>query len=270
LHARQVAQLKVWLGKDPRQLRFPFALWTVKMIQSLIKERFGVAYGISGVHKLLKELGYSYQKPRLKAEEQNSEKVNYWLTEEYPAIKKEAQKEKRAIYFADESGFQATHNKMRTWGKKGKRPVVSHTGRRFSKGVISAVTPQGKLQFMQYDGGMNQELFISFLKRLEGCEKKKITLIVDGLPVHKGKKVKEYVEASQGRIKLYFLPGYSPELNPDELVWSTAKSFVQRKMVRTKKELERTIATFLHSIQKRKGYIEQLFLHPEVAYITKT
>lgn len=267
LTATEIRRLKGYLSRDPRQLKFHFGLWTIKMVQKLVKEKFGKEYGISGVHNLLKSLGYSYQKPLLRATQRNPEVIEKWKKEEYPKIKKEAREEKRNIYFSDESGFQSIHNKVKTWGKKGKRPIVEHTGRRFSKGVISALTPQGKLRFMQYDGGMNSDLFIKFLERLQAGEKKKITLIVDGLPVHKSKRVKDYVKSRKGKIKMYFLPGYSPNLNPDELVWSMAKRYVSSKLVKTKGELENHIASFMHSLQKRKRTVQKLFEHPDVAYV---
>jgi transposase len=263
----EINKLKKWLSKDPRQLKFHFGLWTVQMVRKLVKDKFGKEYALSGMHNLLKSLGYTYQKPLLRAIQQNPQAVETWKKEEYPKIRSEAKREKRNIYFSDESGFQSIHNKSKTWGIKGERPVVEHTGRRFSKGVISAITPQGKLRFMQYDGGMDSELFIKFLERLQAGEKKKITLILDGLPVHKSKAVKEYVEKTEGKIKVYFLPSYSPGLNPDELVWSVAKGHISKTLVRTKAELERHISTFLHSIQKRKGFIQRLFEHDAVAYI---
>lgn len=263
----QLRKLKNLIGKDPRQLKFHFGLWTIAMVAKLIKDKFNVEYKISGIHRLLHELGYSYQKPILKPIERNKKAVQAWIKEEYPKIRKEARKEKRSIYFGDESGFQSIHNKVKTWGKVGVRPIVEHTGRRFSKGVVSAITPQGKIKFMQYDGGMTKELFIKFLKRLQDSNQRKVTLIVDGLPAHKAKKVKEYIQQTEGKMKLYHLPGYSPDLNPDELVWSEAKGYVQRNLPTTKKELERSIASILYSMQKREDHIRKLFCHPKVAYI---
>lgn len=266
----QIAMLKKLLNKDPRQLKFHFGLWTIEMVRQLVRERFGKEYAISGIHNLLHSLGYSYQTPILKPVEQNPKAVQTFMQEEYPNIKKEAQIEGRDIYFSDESGFQSIHNKVKTWSKQGQRPVITHTGRRFSKGVISAITPTGKIRFMQYDGGMNQDLFILFLKRLQASSEKPITLIVDGLPVHKSKRVREYIQNTQGAIKMYLLPGYSPDLNPDELVWSAAKRHVQRKLIRTKSQLEKEIASFMHRIQKTPGYISSLFKHPSVAYISES
>lgn len=271
LTATEIRKLKKWLGKDPRQLKFHFGLWTIKMVRELIKNKFNKEYGISGIHNLLVSIGYSYQTPILKPIERNEEKVQEWVKEEYPKIKKEAKKEMRTVFFADESGFQSIHNKVKTWGKKGERPVVEQTGRRFSKGVISAITPQGKIAFMQFDGGMTAKLFIKFIKRLESnTKKRKITLIVDSLPAHKSKLVKEYIESTKGKVKIYYLPGYSPNLNPDELVWSNAKREVQRKLSKTKGELEKNIRTYMHRIQKKDGFIKGLFDHPDVAYITET
>lgn len=129
------------------------------MVRELVRDKFGKEYGLSGMHNLVKNLEYTYQKPLLKATQRNPEAIAKWKKEKYPRIKAEAKKEKRSIYFSDESGFQSIHNKVKTWGIKGKRPIVEHTGKRFSKGVISALTPQGKFRFMQYDGGMNSKLF---------------------------------------------------------------------------------------------------------------
>jgi len=270
LTAGELRRLEKYLSKDPRQLKFYDGLWTVNMVREIILKKFGKEYGISGIHNLLKSLGYTYQKPMFRATQRNPEAISEWKKITYPAIRVEAKEENREIYFSDESGFQSIHNKVKTWGKKGKRPVINNTGRRFSKGVISAITPQGKIRFMQYEGGMNTQLYIRFLNRLQTGEDRKITLIVDGLPVHKSRAVKDYISNSEGRIKMYILPGYAPELNPDELVWSVAKNKVSRRLVSTKKDLESKISSFMHSIQKKKGFIRQLFKHPDVAYINET
>jgi transposase len=228
----------------------------------LIHTRFNKRYGISGIHRLLHALGYSYQSPILVPIEKNPESVTHFLTHEYPRIQRDTIQKGGEIFFADESGFQSIFNGVKTWGEKGVRPRISHTGRRFTKGVISALTPSGTIRFMQYDGGMNQDLFILFLKRLLASTTKPVSLIVDGLPAHKGKRVKDFVSSVSTQLTLYFLPGYSPDLNPDELVWSAAKRQIRKTLIHTKTQLEKEIASYMHRLQKTPTAVRRFFDHP--------
>lgn len=255
-----------WLIKDPRQLSFDFGLWTLEMVKELIKQKFGKDLHITTVDRLLDRIGFTHQKPLFRAWQQDPDKVQVWFENEYPAIKEEAVEEDRQIFFEDEAGFRSTDTKGKTWAKKGERPVVRTTGARFGFNAISAVTAKGELRFSLYEGSFTGEVFIDFLKRLLDSVEGNVTLIVDGHPVHKRIKVKEFIESTNGRLKMYFLPPYSPELNPDELIWQQTKGLTKRKMIGGPKQLKAHVQSLLHSLQKRKDKIVKLFSHPDVAY----
>jgi len=261
-------KLQKWLIKDPRQLNFDFGLWTLQMIQELIKIKFEKEVGLSTVKRVMERIGYTPQRPIFRAYQQNKDKVEKYLKEEYPEIEREAKCEGRIIFFSDEAGFRSDAHGGTTWAKKGQTPIVKATGARFGTNCISAVSKRGDLRFMLYEGSFVQQTFITFLERLMTTTDRPITIVVDGHPVHHGKGVKSFVESTNGKIKLYFLPPYSPELNPDELVWNNTKSNVKRKLANGPQQFISVISSYLHSIQKRPSLIQSLFSHPSLAYIT--
>ena len=216
LSPRQVAGLRrTILGKDPRQLRFEFALWTRDMVGELIKERYGVEMSKSAVGRLLKRMGLSPQRPLVRAYEQDPEAARRWKEEEYPKIAAAAKKAGATIFFCDEAGVRTDHHAGTTWAERGRTPVVRGTGRRASLNMISAVSAKGKLHFC-FTGRVNATSFIEYLKKLLHDVKGTIYLIVDGHSAHKASKTKQFVASTEGRLKLFYLLPYSPELNPDE------------------------------------------------------
>lgn len=267
---KQKQQLYNYLLKNPTQLKFEYALWTVEMIAALIKTKFGITYSSVQVGRLLKAIGFSKQKPLERAYQQNPEKVSEWLTTQYPSIKKEAKKEKREIYFSDEAGFHATVQYGTTWAPKGKTPIIKSTGQRQKVNCISAINNQGKLRFMLYDEKFTATVFIQFLKRLMHKQKKAITIIVDGHRTHFTKVVREYIESTKGKLKLYQLPSYSPELNPDELVWNNAKQKVaKKKHAETSKTFNEVVKQTMVGIQKDSNLVASFFCEKNVAYAMK-
>lgn len=259
-------KLKRFLMKDPRQLHFNFGLWTLEMVQSLIQQKFHKQLHLTTVDRLLNRIGYTHQKPLFRAWQQDPGRVEKWLDEEYPKIKKEAKKEKRQIFFEDEAGFRSTDTKGKTWAPRGKRPIVRTTGARFGFNAISAVSAKGALRFGLYEGSFDGDVFIDFLKKLLTTLDGKITLIVDGHPVHRRKKVQEFVDETKGKLKLYFLPPYSPEMNPDEFIWQATKSITKRATVSGPSQFKLHVSSILHSLQKQKTRILSIFSHPDVAY----
>ena len=170
------------------------------------------------VGRLLSQLGLSCQKPLWRAYQQDGSRVEPWMKQEFPRIRALAKKEKAQVYFEDESGVRSDFHAGSTWALRGKTPVVRVTGQRFSLNMISAISPRGELRFMVVKGGVGAKVFIGFLKRLVHGARRPLFLIVDGHPAHRAKLVKAYVESLEGRLRLFFLPPYSPKLNPDELV----------------------------------------------------
>jgi transposase len=267
LTVRQERELIKLLLKNPLQLRFEYALWTIDMIVGLISRKFSVNYSKVQVGRLMKKLGLSRQRPLERAIEQDPKKVKDWLTKHYPAIKREAKKEKREIYFSDEAGFHATAQYGSTWAPKGQTPIIKTSGKREKVNVISAINNKGKLRFMLYDENFNGTIFIAFLKRLTHKQKTPISIIVDGHKSHFTKQVKEYIAGTKGKLKLYQLPAYSPELNPDELVWNNAKQKVaKKKHTPTKKTFKEKVKETMTEIQKNTAMNKAFFAEPNVSY----
>lgn len=269
LNGKQIKKIyDIVTMKNPLQLKFEFALWTRDMVRDLIRDQFGVKLSLVSVGRLLKKMGLSPQKPLHRAYQQDAELVQQWLDSEFPKIKALARRERADIYFGDEASVRSDFHSGTTWAPKGQTPVVKTTGARFSVNMISAISPRGKLRFMTIDGRFNAVQFIEFLKRLVYNSKRPVFLIVDGHPTHKAKIVREYIESTKGKLRLFILPPYSPELNPDELVWNNLKSHrVGRKMITGPDDLKKKIISSLRSLQKMPQKIKGFFREKHVRYI---
>lgn len=253
--------------KNPLQLKFEYALWTIPMIRKLIKDRFGISLSNSSVHRTLEQLGLSPQRPLWRAYQQNPVAVDHWIHTEFPKLKRRAKRLGADIFFGDEAGVRSDHHSATTWARKGVTPVVSSTGARFGFNMISAVSPRGQLRFMVVEGRVNAATFIEFLKRLLHGSQSPVMLVVDGHPSHKAKMVKEFVASQEGKLELYILPGYSPELNPDELVWNHLKTNVLGRIMHTSKEqMKRAAVNHLRKLQKLPDVIRGFFHTPATSY----
>ena len=258
---------KAITNKTPEQYRFPFVLWTSKLVGKLIKERFGIKLSKASVCRLLNQLGLSAQRPLWRAYQQSPERVEDWIQNEYPAIRARAKREKAEIWFADEAGIRSDAHAGTTWSPRGKTPIVSSTGARFGMNVISAVNPQGKFRFMCVNGRVNAGVFIDFLKRMIESTDRKVFLIVDGHPSHKANKVSKFLESVADCMELFFLPPYSPELNPDEYVWNDLKNnSLGRKAITSIEEMKREVISYLRFIQKTPERVRSFFNAPTTAY----
>ena len=222
--ARMIAWVyRVVTGGDPRQYKFPFALWTRNAIAILLYRRYGVRLSANSVGRLLAHLGITPQKPLWRAYQQDPERVRQWIQAEYPAIARQAQQEKAEIWFGDESGVRSDYHAGTTWAARGKTPVVRTTGARYRLNMLSAVNRRGKMRFMIEAKGLNADVMCRFLDRLMAGQKRRVFLILDGHPIHKSARLARKVSGFDGRLKLFQLPPYSPELNPDEGVWREVK-----------------------------------------------
>lgn len=266
----QKSQVFRWVnGKNPMQYGFDFALWTRDAVRELILKKFNIGLSVTSVGSLLAELNLTPQKPLQRAYQRDPEAIERWQRNTFPAIAKQAKAEGAAIYFWDESGFRADAVQGKTWALRGETPVVNRPGQRQSVSAASAVNAKGAFWFATYQGGLTGELFVELLKKLMHRRKKPLHLVVDGLPAHKKSVVKEYVVSTEGRLSLHFLPGYAPDLNPDELVWSHAKrTGVARKPLLKGEKLQERVHGQLQEIGNNPKLVRSFFKHPSVAYIS--
>ncbi|MBI3483814.1 MAG: IS630 family transposase [Acidobacteria bacterium] len=251
----------------PDQLKIPFSLWTREAVRDLIRRKFGIRLSLWTVGRYLRRWGFTPQKPVRRAYERDPAAVRRWLKKQYPAIQGVARREKATIFWGDEMGMRSDHQAGRSWGRRGQTPVIPGTGKRFRSNMISAISNRGKLAFMVFENRFTAVVFVLFMRRLIRHAKRKVFLIVDGHPVHVAAAVKRWVARHRKQIRLFFLPGYSPELNPDELLNQDVKSnAVGRKRPRDKGELLRNVRHYLWSTQRQPDKVQNYFLHPNVHY----
>jgi transposase len=268
LNEKQCQRIRTWIvGKDPRQFGFDFGLWTRSIVRALIKERLGVEVSLATVGTVLSRLNITPQKPLRRAYERDPEAVKHWIEQEYPQLRKRAKSRGASIFFLDEAGFSSEPNLGRTYGAKGKTPVVRTTGQRQKVNAISAVNAKGAFWCVVYTGKLNAETFVAFLKDFLKGRRSKVFLVVDGHPSHRAKLVQEFVQSTQGRLELHFLPPYAPDLNPDEFVWQYAKTNgIAKKPLKQNEPLLARVEADLCSIGQNKSLVRSFFRAPSVAY----
>jgi len=258
---------KTIIGNNPLQLKFEFALWTRDMVRDLIRRQFDIKLSPVSVGRLLKKLGFTPQKPLHRAYQQNPELVLQWQAQELPKILARAKAEQATLYYADESSVRSDYHTGTTWAIKGKTPVVRQTGSRFKINALSAISPGGQMRFMTYETNLTAEVFCDFLRRLLYQAKKPVYLVVDNHPVHRSQRVRKFIEEAKGKLKLFFLPAYSPELNPDELVWADLKKNISRRILKGKTDLRVRVVSHLRSLQNMPDKVAKFFHHPAVKFI---
>ena len=268
LNAQQEKEIqRMIVDKMPDQLKLPYALWTRKAIRDLIKRTYKINIAIRTVGDYLNCWGFTPQKPKKKAYEQNDKAVKKWLQEEYPNIVKKAKKGNAEIHWGDETGMKNTSQYGRSYAPKGKTPVKKTMAKRISINMVSTVTNQGKVRFMTYEGTMNAQRFVVFLKRLIKGSIKKVFLILDNLKVHHSKIVKAWAEKNNDKIELFYLPSYSPEINPDEYLNNDLKSGIGLKPTpKNQKQMKSNVKSHMMLLQKNPKRVANYFRHESIKY----
>lgn len=261
------AIVKQITDRTPDQLKLPFALWTREAVRDLIAQRTGLQVSVRTAGRYLKRWGFTPQKPLRRAYERDPAAVKRWKEQEYPAIVKQAKVENAEIHWGDQLGARSDHQAGCSYGRRGVTPVIPGAGRRFQTNMMSSITNRGHLCFLIFGGSFNAEVFITFCRRLLRQRRRRIFLIVDGHPVHRSAATRDWMHANRHRIQLFFLPGYSPELNPDEYLNNDVKTnAVGRQRPANKDELILNLNQYLRDTQRRPNIVRKYFQAESVQY----
>ena len=253
--------------RHPEQLKLPFSLWTSEAVRQLIRRRFAVRLSARSVRRHLKRWGFTPQKPVRVAYERNAEAVALWLREEYPAIRARAKREKACIYWGDEMGVRSDHQAGRSYAPKGRIPTRPGTGQRFGANLLSAITNRGSLAFMVFRGRFSAKVFLRFLRRLAKHSGRKAFLIVDRHPAHRSRTVRDWLAQNTGRLEMFFLPSYSPDLNPDEMLNQDVKSnAIGKRSPRSQGQMMRTMRGYLDRRRTNPDLVKRYFHEKSVRY----
>jgi transposase len=257
-----------WIvGKDPRQWGFDFGLWTRKIVQQMIVDRFAVSLALPSVGHLLTALEITPQKPLRRAYERDEAAVTKWKVETYPKLRRRAWKNGAEIFFLDEAGVRSDSALGRSYGLKGRTPVVKTSGKRQSINAISAVNSKGAFWYNVYSGKLNAALFTQFLRDFMKRRRKPVYMVIDSLPAHKTKSVEAYVASTKGKLELHYLPTYAPDTNPDEFVWHHLKqNGTSKKPLRTNESLKDRVTADLSAIERNPKLVRSFFMAESVAY----
>jgi transposase len=260
--------LRIVTERSPVGYGFESALWTRWMIRDIIFKEFGKLISITTTGRILKRIGLSPQRPLRRAIEQNPEEVREWKDKEYPQIKEAALREGGEIFFEDEAGVSTTSQSGTTWGPEGETPVIETAGPGLRLNMASAISPKGDMYFKTFEGSMNSDRFIEFLEELLRENEKPVFLITDNHSAHTSNKTIDFVESTNGRLRLFTLPPYAPELNPDEQVWNHLKNHrIAKQALDGMADLKEKTRKALDALQGTPQTIKIFFKKPEVAYV---
>ena len=255
------------VDETPRQFKLPFALWTRDAVRMVIKQRYSLDVPVRTISDYLHRWGFTPQKPTKRAYEQDPERLNHWLETDYLEIRAQAKKEKGEIHWGDETGINSDGYNVKGFAPKGQTPVIRLTTKRNKINMISSITNQGKVRFMLYSETMKAKVLIKFMARLVKDSPRKVFLILDNLRVHHSKVVQKWLEENEDKIRVFFLPPYSPEVNPDEYLNGDLKQRIRSGVpAKTKSDLTKKTRSFMKMLQCRPEHVMNYFKHPKIAY----
>ena len=264
--AQESEILKMLVDHNPEQYKIKGCMWTRDNVRELIQQKYGIDMPIRTVGEYLKRWGLTVQRPKKQEANQKPEQVEAWLNEQYPEIHAEAKAEGATIFWGDETAVQNVANYARGYAPKGQTPVVKIQAQKMHINMISAISNQGRLHFLLYSDSINSDKLISFMKDLiKTADGKKVYLILDNLKVHHSKKVSEWVGEHASEIRLFHLPPYSPEYNPDEYLNNDLKRNIgTQAMAKDVKDLEDHTNTFMNHLAGDEDHIKSYFKHQKL------
>jgi transposase len=231
LSQEQIVQLEQMLCQGAQAHGWPNQLWTTQRIAELICRTFGVSLHHDHIGRMLHQrLKWSPQKPKRRARERDEDAIKEWQSVTFPKILENAAERDAHLVFLDESGFMLTPTVRRTWAPQGQTPLLSCWDRRDRLSAISCITVSPErarfnFYFTLLPDNTNAKApdIVAFLRSLKHQLGGPFTVIWDGSKIHaRSKLVKRYL-AKHSEICEETLPGYAPELNPDEGVWGWTK-----------------------------------------------
>lgn len=268
LSDRQIAKLlKTIIGKNPRQLNFGPALWTLPLVAQLIERLFGIVLHASTVGRLLHAMGLTPQRPTRRAFQRDAEEIARWMTNDFPRIAEEVRRKQAVLLFLDETGVHEDHAIGTTWAPRGATPVVEVSGSRRRVNVISAISPRGRIWFRCYYGTLNASRYVEFLKDLSASISKPIVLVHDRHPAHTAASTRRYLKDCGRKLVAHELPAYAPELNPDEHVWSLLKGAFRTRPLSRDEDLTERVTASMQRLSTDPIAVTKFFDHPAVKYV---
>jgi transposase len=240
---------------------FPGAIWTCSRVARVISQEFGVSYDRSHVSRLLKEIGWSPQKPTVRASQRDESNIRYWRECTWPEVKHRARLERRELVFIDESGYYLLPFTARTYAPIGRTPVLKVFLTRDHLSIMSGVSPTGGLFTMIREDALNGDAAVMFLRHVRRCVDRKLLVIWDGSPIHRGKIMQNFLQNGAAKyIHLEALPPYAPDLNPDEGVWRYTKCADLRNICCLDlHELHRHVRGSYERLRRRPSLIKSFF-----------
>lgn len=255
------------VGQNPSQMSLPFALWNRRAVMELVKVLFDIDMPIRTVGEYLLRWGYTPQRPMKRALEQSPLKVEQWINETYPQIMARAKTEGATIYWGDETAVAEDGHWLRGYAPMGQTPVLAAPSKRHGLTMISAISNQGLVRFEFIEGAMNTDLMIGFLQGLIADSTRKVFLILDNLRVHHAKLVTEWLQEHQEEIEVFYLPPYSPELNPDEYLNREFKTRLRLSdRAQSKSALLEKANAFMEFLKETPQRVMAYFKHSAVRY----
>jgi len=259
--------IRLLIDKNPRELKFKFALWTRESVKAVIDREFDMDMPISTVGHYLKQWEFTSKKPIKRAYERDDANAKAWMQKEYPRIREKAKAEGAEIWWGDETSAISLPHNLKGYAPRGEKAILEHTARKFRLNMISVITNTGKSMFALYEEAINTDRFLDFLQKVIDSNDRKVYLILDNLRVHHAKIVKTWVEEHKEQIELFYLPAYSPDLNPDEYLNQDYKQSANRNSVpTTKKQLETNTIAYMESLAKNPEKVKSFFQAESVKY----